>query len=56
MIVTANNCCGYRKNFSMNETKPSANPSAPEQQKPAVAAPIAQLGVAAPMGAPKTNA
>lgn len=49
----------------MNETKPPTNPSAPDQQKPAVAAPIPQPaqqpGVAAlkdaPLkDAPKTNA
>jgi len=40
----------------MNETKPPTNPSAPEQQKPAVAAPISQPGVAAPKDALKTNA
>jgi hypothetical protein len=40
----------------MNETKPPTNPSAPGQQKPAVATPIPQPGVAAPKDAPKTNA
>jgi hypothetical protein len=40
----------------MTETKPPTNPNAPEQQKPAVAAPIPQPGVAAPKDAPKANA
>jgi len=37
----------------MSETKPPTTPSAPVQQKPAVAAPIPQPGVAATKDAPK---